>query len=113
MPKKTAHADWSWKYLLHRLDEAGWNLTRLAAHHGIRIGGLNDTKRKSYPANERRLAEAIGVHPKAIWPSRYHPDGRHKLRGEDRSRQKGQKVAGKSTPGVPAYKVNIHETEVM
>ena len=36
---------------------------------------------RSYPANERRIAEAIGVPVQEIWPSRYYPDGSKKPRG--------------------------------
>lgn len=107
MPKKTASADWRWKRLQDRLDAAGWTLTRLAEHHGVSLTTLTNAKYGPYPASERRLAEAIGVHPSTIWPSRYHPDGRHRGKGEERHRQKGRKVAEKSTPIGTPINVNM------
>lgn len=79
----------------------------LAKHHGLHINTLRDAKHKSYPASERRLAEAIQVAPSTIWPSRYHPDGRHRGKGEERHRQKGRNVAEKSTPIGTPHNVNI------
>lgn len=36
---------------------------------------------RSYPINEKRIAEALGKHPKEIWPSRYNEDGTRKPQG--------------------------------
>lgn len=42
---------------------------------------LSSTFTRSYPLNEKRIADAIGVHPMVIWPSRYNADGSIKPRG--------------------------------
>jgi len=36
---------------------------------------------RSYPLNEKRIADALGLHPKEIWPSRYNEDGTRKPQG--------------------------------
>ncbi len=35
----------------------------------------------SFPLNEKRIADALGIHPKEIWPSRYYENGEVKPRG--------------------------------
>lgn len=42
---------------------------------------LSSTFTRSYPLNEKRIADAVGVHPMEIWPSRYNEDGTVKPRG--------------------------------
>lgn len=86
MAPKTANTpsreDWHPADIKAALDKAGWTLRSLAAHHGLTSSTtLSHTFLRSYPLNEQRIANAIGVHPKEIWPSRYHPDGRPRMRG--------------------------------
>ncbi len=81
--KKLSKQDWHPADIKAALDKAGWTLRSLAAHHGIKGSStLSHTlAERSYPANERRIAEAIGVPVQEIWPSRYYPDGTKKPRG--------------------------------
>lgn len=79
---KASREDWHPADIKAALDKAGWTLRSLAAHHGlVSSTTLSHTFLRSYPLNEQRIAAAIGVHPKEIWPSRYHPDGSPRLRG--------------------------------
>ncbi len=81
-PKKASQSDWHPADIKAALEKAGWTLRSLAAHHGISGSGtLSHTFLRSYPLNERRIADAIGVPVQKIWPSRYHPDGTKKPRG--------------------------------
>jgi Ner family transcriptional regulator len=57
--------------IIARLVKAGWTLRSLAAHHDLSHRALTQALRFSYPASERRIAEALGVEPEAIWPARY------------------------------------------
>jgi Ner family transcriptional regulator len=76
MPKKTADADWSRKQILAALEMAGWKTMKaLADNHGLHQNTLFGALCKPYPASEWRIANAIGVHPKVIWPSRYPEEG--------------------------------------
>ncbi len=81
--KKTSQEDWHPADIKAALDKAGWTLRGLAAHHGIKGSStLSHTlEGRSYPLNEKRIADAIGVQPQDIWPSRYYPDGTKKPRG--------------------------------
>ena len=80
--KKTSREDWHPADIKAALDKAGWTLRALAAHHGIKASStLSHTFERSYPLNEKRIADAIGVTPQEIWPSRYYDDGSKKPRG--------------------------------
>lgn len=80
--KKTSREDWHPADIKAALDKAGWTLRALAAHHGVKASStLSHTFERSYPLNEKRIADAIGVTPQEIWPSRYHEDGSKKPRG--------------------------------
>ncbi|WP_258866578.1 helix-turn-helix domain-containing protein [Shewanella morhuae] len=43
----------------------------MAVEAQLKAGTLNNVFRVKYPKAERILAEAIGVAPEVIWPSRY------------------------------------------
>ncbi|MFZ5581968.1 MAG: helix-turn-helix domain-containing protein [Pseudomonadota bacterium] len=80
--KKASRKDWHPADIKAELEKAGWTLRALAAHHQLKSSStLSHTFERSYPLNERRIAEAIGVEPKDIWPSRYNEDGSKKPRG--------------------------------
>lgn len=70
--KKTALADWHRADVVAALRKAGWTVRKLAAHHGYAShGALTSALGRPYPKAQRLIAEAIGVAPEAIWPSRY------------------------------------------
>ncbi|WP_203234307.1 helix-turn-helix domain-containing protein [Burkholderia mayonis] len=50
----------------------GWNIRRLAKECGYsNSSALRKAFDSSYPKAERIIADAIGVAPEMIWPSRY------------------------------------------
>ncbi len=77
--KKTSLKDWHSADIKAALEKAGWSLRRLATHHGY-----NSPTQLAAPLNrpwakgEAMIAEAIGVDPAVIWPSRY--SGKHNTR---------------------------------
>jgi lambda repressor-like predicted transcriptional regulator len=74
--------DWHPSDIIAALNKAGYTLEKLAEKHGLTSGGtLSKAMRMSAPIAEQRLAEAIGIHPKVIWPSRYEEDGTRKPQG--------------------------------
>lgn len=77
--KKRRPSDWHRADIKAALEKAGWTLRRLSAHHGYSPDLLKKALDKPYPNAERLVAEAIGVSPETIWPSRY--DERRPLRG--------------------------------
>lgn len=81
-PKKASPEDWHPADIKAALEKKGWTLRALAAHHGIKgSSSLSHTFERSFPLNEKRIADALGVPVQEIWPSRYHPDGTKKPRG--------------------------------
>lgn len=80
--KKASHEDWHPADIKAAIAKAGWTLSALAAHHGLSSGTtISHTFLRSYPANERRIADAIGIPVQSIWPSRYFDDGTPRKRG--------------------------------
>jgi Ner family transcriptional regulator len=80
--KKTSQEDWHPADIKAALDKKGWTLRSLAAHHGVKgSSSFSHTFWRSFPKNEKRIADAIGVRPQDIWPSRYNTDGTKKPRG--------------------------------
>ncbi|OAI20399.1 Nlp family transcriptional regulator [Methylomonas koyamae] len=64
------------------LHKAGWTITALGKAHGLSSGQtLSKALSQSYPVAEKRIADALGVHPMEIWPSRYFENGDVKPRG--------------------------------
>lgn len=72
VPKKPPHGDWHPADIKAALEKAGWSLRRLSLHHGYKSPTtLKEALRKPWPKAERLIADAIGVDPSIIWPSRY------------------------------------------
>lgn len=64
--------DWHPADIVCALRKAGWSLRRLSAHHGYHPGSLQVAAYAgTWPAGERLIADALGVKPQEIWPSRY------------------------------------------
>lgn len=80
--KKASQEDWHPADIKAALHKKGITLAGLAEAHGLKeSSSLSATFARSMPINEKRIADAIGVHPKDIWPSRYNADGSKKPRG--------------------------------
>lgn len=74
--------DWHPADVKAALHKAGWTLTALAAEYGLSSSNtLSKALTYSYPVAEKRIADALGLHPKDIWPSRYYENGEIKPRG--------------------------------
>lgn len=81
-PKKASQEDWHPADILAALHKRGITLRALAAQHGMtNTSSFSAAMIRSYPANEKRIAEALDLHPKDIWPSRYFEDGTPRKRG--------------------------------
>lgn len=64
--------DWHPADIVAALRKAGWSVRRLSAHHGYAGStALSNAIRRPWPKGERLIAEAIGISPEQIWPSRY------------------------------------------
>lgn len=70
--KKPVLQDWHRADIVAGLRKAGWSVRRLAKHHGYAShGALTVALARPFPKAQRLIAEAIGVAPEQIWPSRY------------------------------------------
>lgn len=70
--KKTSQKDWHSADVVCALRKAGWSLARLSAHHGYASRStLVHALHRKWPKGERLIADALGVTPQSIWPSRY------------------------------------------
>lgn len=62
---------------MHRADivalvrKSGTSISALSVKSGLRLTTLNNALERRYPKGERIIAEAIGLTPQDIWPSRY------------------------------------------
>lgn len=99
-PKKASVAaessaqDWHPADIKSALNKAGYTMASLADEHNLNSGSsLSKALTSSSPAAERRIADAIGVHPMKIWPSRYNEDGSHKPQGAHALRRSAQAKA--------------------
>lgn len=70
-PPTAPAGDWHPADIVAALRKQGWSLRRLSVHHGYQPTGLANALGRPYPRAERLVAEAIGVPPETIWPSRY------------------------------------------
>jgi len=77
--KKTGCNDWHPADIVAALRKRGWSLRSLSVARGFAAGSLSEAIRKPWPKAEVIIADAIGVAPEAIWPSRY--DHRRPRRG--------------------------------
>ncbi len=63
--------DWHRADIKAALEKKGFNLSSLALSRGLKPGTLSNVFRVNYPKAQGIIAEAIGVSPEVIWPSRY------------------------------------------
>ncbi|CDG00313.1 Putative DNA-binding protein Ner [Avibacterium paragallinarum JF4211] len=55
----------------YELMKKGISLSQLGVKHGLAKTTLRNVFDKRYPNGERIIAEALGMKPCEIWPSRY------------------------------------------
>ncbi len=71
-PKKAAPEDWHRADIVAALRKAGWSLRQLALHHGYSSPTtLTAALDRRWPKGQTLIADAIGIEPAKIWPSRY------------------------------------------
>lgn len=69
--KNCQSRDWHQADIIAELKKRGTNLSALSTANGYTRNGLRNALYRKYPKAERIIAEAIGVQPEDIWPSRY------------------------------------------
>ncbi|NBI13990.1 transcriptional regulator [[Haemophilus] felis] len=62
---------------MHRADivalvrKSGTSISALSVKAGLRPTTLNNALERRYPKGEKIIAEAVGLTPQDIWPTRY------------------------------------------
>ncbi|MFJ3457667.1 helix-turn-helix domain-containing protein [Scandinavium goeteborgense] len=67
--------DWHQADIIASLRKKGTSLAALSRACGLSSSTLANALTREWPKGEYLIAEAIGVHPSVIWPSRYFRDG--------------------------------------
>ena len=99
--------DWHPADIIAALHKKGMTISKLADDLGYTsYTSLSRALRHSAPKAERQIAEALEVHPKTIWPSRYYDNGERKPQGFHaiQCKRKTTRVNGKD------IQVNSHES---
>lgn len=73
--KKPGTDDWHPAFIVYQLRLKGLSLRRLARLSGYAASSGTCAMYAPFPKIERLIADAIGVEPQTIWPSRYDEDG--------------------------------------
>lgn len=63
--------DWHPADIIAGLRKRGTSLTALSRQAGLASSTLANALVRHWPKGERLIAEALGVAPEQIWPSRY------------------------------------------
>lgn len=67
--------DWHPADVLAALKKRGHSLAGLSVANGYHPTAAGKALKQPWPAVERILADALGLPPQAIWPSRYNGEG--------------------------------------
>lgn len=65
-------SDWHSADIIVALKKQGTSLAALSRKSGLASSTLANALTRRWPKGERLIAEALGVAPAQIWPSRYH-----------------------------------------
>ncbi|EAT2430865.1 TPA: helix-turn-helix domain-containing protein [Salmonella enterica] len=64
--------DWHPADIIAGLRKRGTLLAALSRQAGLASSTLANALNRRWPKGERLIAEALGIAPEQIWPSRYH-----------------------------------------
>lgn len=66
--------DWQRADVMAALKKRSISLAALSRANGLNSGTLYNALERPWPRGEQIIAEAIGLQPAQIWPSRYEKD---------------------------------------
>ncbi|KHN90286.1 DNA-binding protein [Pectobacterium actinidiae] len=69
--------DWHPADIIAALKKRGTTLAAVSRNAGLASSTLANALTKHWPKGERLIAEALGVSPAEIWPSRYRKPEEH------------------------------------
>lgn len=83
MKRKANPDDMNRHDILAAIRKRGSSLRQLSIAHGYSADALRNALSRPWPKAEAIIAGFLELEPQAVWPSRYHADGRPKSgRGE-------------------------------
>lgn len=83
-PKKSNPQDMHPADIKAALAKRGTTLSRIAFDSGLKdSASLSACLKRPMPTNEKRIADALGVEPYMIWPTRYDESGQPVKRGRN------------------------------
>ncbi|EAA5376458.1 transcriptional regulator [Salmonella enterica subsp. enterica serovar Ibadan] len=65
-------SDWHSADIIAALKKRGTSLSAVSRKSGLASSTLANALIRHWPKGERLIAEALGIVPEQIWPSRYH-----------------------------------------
>ncbi|WP_312229150.1 helix-turn-helix domain-containing protein [Pseudescherichia sp.] len=68
---EATQTDWCRIDIVAALHKRGYSIRELSIQAGLKPDTLKNVLSRAYPKAERIIADAIGVEPAQIWPSRY------------------------------------------
>ncbi|KMK81792.1 transcriptional regulator, Nlp [Pectobacterium brasiliense ICMP 19477] len=77
--------DWHNADIIAGLRKKHTTLAALSRQAGLSSSTLANALTRSWPKGERLIADALGVEPAEIWPSRYFDDDGNKLERKTRN----------------------------
>ncbi|HBT4631915.1 TPA: transcriptional regulator [Klebsiella pneumoniae] len=63
--------DWQPADIIAALKKRGTSLAAVSRNAGLASSTLTNALNRRWPKSERLIAEALGIAPEQIWPSRY------------------------------------------
>lgn len=73
-----SQTDWHPADIVAAIRKQELTLKELSIANGLTPKACATAMHRPYEKPEKIIANQLGVHPKQIWPSRYHEDGRRK-----------------------------------
>lgn len=67
--------DWHTADIIAGLRKKGTSLAAVSRAAGLSSSTLANALTRPWPKGEYLIAEALGVHPSVVWPSRYYQNG--------------------------------------
>lgn len=85
--------DWHKADIIAGLHKKGTSLAAVSRAAGLSSSTLANALTRPWPKGEYLIAEALGVHPSVIWPSRYF---KHGVMVERKGLMRGKRLSKKT-----------------
>ena len=81
-----AKKDWHPADIVAALHKRGTSLAKLSREAGLASSTLSNTLTRPWPKGEKLIADALGISPEIIWPSRYFDEAGNPVHRHTRSK---------------------------